>query len=308
MHSAPPVPLALRRGPSRPEYPPWTDNGILDFNRVVQPVLDEYCIECHRGPRPEGAVDLTGDKTHFFSMAYDQLLDRGLVHYVPTAGTDHAEGSAKSRGALVSRIRKYLETDHSDRVVPLEDRRRIYAWIDANVPYYGTYKVTDRRVAGGRDRWYVGDPKGWFHKEFLPVFNRRCMPCHQRYVIPQTYNYNPGGDGRILVSSRLWTETALGQFQLGHGRISWTGQIGPDHRINLTHPELSQMLTAPLAKQAGGLGLCQGAENLPQPFADKSDPDYQAMLRALKQGHKRLMANPRVDMLGRTAPGRQDPH
>jgi len=301
--SAPPVsasPVALRRAASVPEYPPWTDKGILDFNRVVQPVLDGYCVECHSGRTPEAAVDLSGDKTHFFSMAYDQLLDRGLVHYIPAAGTDHAESTANTRGAIVSRIREYIETDHSGQVLPDEARRRIYTWIDANVPYYGTYDVTDRRVVGGRDRWYVGDPNGWFQKEFLPVFNRRCMPCHQRYVTPQTYNYNPGDQGKVLVSSKLWTDTALRQFQLGHGRISFTGQIGPDHRINLTHPEWSQMLTAPLPKKAGGLGLCQPKQGLPQPFADEDDSDYQAILRALGQGHQRLLANPRADMLTET--------
>lgn len=298
--SASPVPLALRRAASVPEHPPWTDKGILDFNRVVQPVLDEYCVECHSGPTPDAAVDLSAGRTHFFNMAYDQLLDRGLVQYIPVAGTDHAESAPNTRGAMVSRVREYIETDHSGQVLPTEARRRIYAWIDANVPYYGTYDVTDRRVVGGRDRWYVDDPNGWFQKEFMPVFNRRCMPCHQRYVTPQTYNYNPGGEGKVLVSSKLWTDTALRQFQLGHGRISFTGQIGPDHRINLTHPEWSQMLTAPLPKEAGGLGLCEPREGLPQPFADKSDSDYQTMLRALRAGHERLLANPRADILTET--------
>ncbi|NQU23767.1 MAG: hypothetical protein HQ567_21000 [Candidatus Nealsonbacteria bacterium] len=299
MHSSGAVPAALRREASVPKYPAWTDHGVVDFNRVVQPVLDKYCVECHAGATPEAAVDLTGDKTHFFSMAYDQLLDRGLVHYIPIAGTGHAESSANTRGAMVSRIREYIETDHSGRVLPAEARRRIYTWIDANVPYYGTYEVTDRRVVGGRDRWYVGDTAGWFQKEFVPVFNRRCMPCHQQVVTPQTYNYNPGGDGKLLVSSKLWTDTALSQFQLGHGRISFTGQIGPDHRINLTHPESSQMLTAPLPKKAGGLGLCrvlrQTEKGMPEPFADKNDPDYRAILRALEKGRDKLLANPRVD-------------
>ncbi|NQT36896.1 MAG: hypothetical protein HQ581_05380, partial [Planctomycetes bacterium] len=298
--SAQPVAAALRRAASVPRYPPWTDKGILDFNRVVQPVLDEYCVECHAGASPEGAVDLSSDRTHFFSMAYDQLLDRGLVHYIPIAGADHAESTPNSRGAMVSRLRKIIETDHEGCVLPPEARRRIYTWIDANVPYYGTYHVTDRRVVGGRDRWYVGDPAGWFQKEFLPVFNRRCMPCHGRSVTPQTYNYNPGGNGQIAVSSKLWSDTALTQFQLGHGRISYTGQIGPDHRINLTHPEWSQMLTAPLSKEAGGLGLCRPREGLPRTFADKTDPDYQAILRALTRGHEKLLANPRADMLGDT--------
>ncbi len=160
-------------------------------------------------------------------------------------------------------------------------------------------------LCGGRDRWYVGDPNGWFQKKFLPVFNRRCMPCHQRHVTPQTYNYNPGGNGKTLVSSNLWTDTALSQFQLGHGRVSFTGQIVPDHRVNLTHPQWSQMLTALLPKKAGGLGLCrprQGLprQGLPQPFADKNDSDYQAILQALRRGHQNLLANPRADMLAET--------
>jgi len=290
------VPKAALRGPSTPQYPPWTDKGILDFNRVVQPVLDKYCVECHSGPKPDGLLDLSSDKTHFFSMAYDQLLDHGLVHYIPVAGTDHAESTPKSRGSLVSRIRRHIETDRCCRPLPPEDRRRIYAWIDANVPYYGTYDVTDRRVIGGRDRWFVDDRDGWFHKEFLPVFNRRCMSCHQRYLAPQTYNYNPGGNGTILVTSSRWNDTALSQFQLGHGRICWTGQIGPDGRINLTHPDWSRMLTAPLPTEAGGLGLCRPKEDLPKPFSGTSDPDYLAMRRALRKAHETLMAHPRVDM------------
>ena len=164
------------------------------------------------------------------------------------------------------------------------------------MPYYGTYEVTNRGVTGGRDRWFVDDRNGWFQKDFLPIFNRRCMPCHRRHVTPQTYNYNPGGDGRILVTSKLWDDTALSQFQLGHGRISWTGQIGPDHRINLTHPEWSQMLTAPLPKKAGGLGLCKPTKGMGEPFADTSDPDYQAIFGALQKAHRAALAQPRVDM------------
>ena len=58
------------------------------------------------------------------------------------------------------------------------------------------------------------------------------------------------------------------------------------------------MLTAPLPKKDGGLGLCQPKDGMPKPFSGKGDPDYQAMLRALQQAHKTLLAHPRVDMLG----------
>ncbi len=290
-----PVALAAKRPPSAPTYPEWTDKGLVDFTKVVQPVLDEHCIKCHSGPTPKGAVDLSGDKTHYFSMAYDTLLDRGQAHYIPVAGTGHEEGTAKTRGAYISKIRGKIETDHSGHVVPLADRKRIYAWIDANVPYYGTYVMTNPRTFGGRDRWYVQNRRGWFMKDFLPVFNRRCLNCHKRTVKPQTYNYNPRGRGTIMVTSKLWDDMALSQFQHGHGRISMIGQIGPSHRINLTHPEWSRMLTAPLAKTAGGMQLCK-ATGGGAVFTSADDPDYQAMLAALRKGHQAILDDPRVDM------------
>ena len=287
--------LAMQRPPSVPTYPEWTDRGVLDFNRVVQPVLDAHCVECHSGNLPDGAIDLSNDRTNYFTMAYDTLLDRGQVHYVPIAGTGHEEGTSKTRGAYVSRIRKILEGKHYDVSLSREDRRRIYVWIDANVPYYGTYEMTDPKTFGGRDRWYAQDANAWFMKHYKPTFDRRCMGCHQRRVMPRTYNYNPGGDGRIVVSSDLWDETALGQFQHGHGRISRIGQYGPSERINLTHPEWSFALTAPLAKDAGGFGFCKTKDGEPV-FKDEEDVDYQRILAAIRLGHLRMYANPRVDM------------
>ncbi len=287
--------IAAKRPASVPVYPEWTEKGVLAFTKVVQTVLNKYCVECHSGPTPAAAIDLSGDKTHYHNMAYDTLLDRGFVHYIPIAGTGHEEGTAKTRGAYVSRIRERIETDACCPKLPLEDRRRIYAWIDANVPYYGTYVHTDTRTYGARDRWYATDKNGWFRKDYVPVFDRRCLGCHKRHVKPQTYNYNPGGDGTIIVSSDAWDEIALSQFQHGHGRISMIGQYGPSHRINLTHPEWSRVLTAPLAKAQGGFGFCKSKDGSPV-FKDRSDPDYQLILAAVQKGHARLMANPRVDM------------
>jgi len=52
------VPTASKRAPSVPKYPSWTEKGILDFTKVVQPVLDKHCVKCHSGPTPKGAMDL----------------------------------------------------------------------------------------------------------------------------------------------------------------------------------------------------------------------------------------------------------
>jgi len=282
------TPIAARRPASVPHYPAWTQKGIIDYVEVVQPVFDKHCVSCHSGATPAAALDLSGDKTRFFNMSYDSLLDRSFVDYINLAGTGHEESTAKDRGAIISGIRRHIETDVCvKKPIPLADRQIIYAWIDAAVPYYSTHEVTQRHGIGGRDRWLGW---GWFEDDFAPVFNRRCVECHKGTVTPQTYNYN--SHEQTPVTSKLWNDLALSQFGFGRYRSAF---YGPDHRINLTHPDWSQMLTAPLAKAAGGMQLCT-AEDGGAVFKDKHDPDYKLMLAALRKGAEALEANPRVDM------------
>jgi len=265
-------------------------SGIIDFTRVVQPVLDEYCVECHRGPTPEGAVDLSGDKTRFFNMAYDHLLDCDLVDFhAPFAG-DHAESTPRSAGSTLSRICRYIDTDkHCGKTIPLAQRERIYTWIDANVPYYGTWVHNGNDdLLGGRDRWGTG-----IKEDLVPVFKRRCFGCHQRTV------HNPYfavSHSKATLTSKTWTDRALTAHGFP-GFHPFTALLGPEFRINLTHAEWSRMLTAPLAKEAGGMGLCKDKDGKPHIFKDTGDSDYQAMLKAIQRDHKALLARPRVDML-----------
>jgi hypothetical protein len=50
------TPLALRREPSQIEPEP-DGSSPINFARLVQPVLDRHCVECHREKK---AVDLCG--------------------------------------------------------------------------------------------------------------------------------------------------------------------------------------------------------------------------------------------------------
>jgi hypothetical protein len=287
------TPIAASRAPSTPHFPAWSNKGIIDYVKVVQPVFDKHCTSCHSGATPAKALDLSGDRTRFFNMSYDSLLDRGFVDYINLAGTGHEESTAKDRGSIISRIRKHIETDICcEKPLPLEDRQRIYTWIDAAVPYYSTHEVAQKRGIGGRDRWLGRE---WFEKEFEPAFKRRCMECHKGEVTHQTYNYN--SSERLQVSSKLWNDLALSQF--GFGRYK-TALYGPDHRINLTHPEYSEMLTAPLAKSAGGMQLCEEEDGGPV-FKDKNDPDYKLIRTALQHGAETLEKNPRLDMYRQVA-------
>ena len=73
--AAPTAPRLAAVRPSTPlRLPPWGHAGVLDYPRVVQPVLDRHCVRCHRGGDPDGGVLLTGNFTRYFNMSYDQLV------------------------------------------------------------------------------------------------------------------------------------------------------------------------------------------------------------------------------------------
>ena len=73
---------------------------------------------------------------------------------------------------------------------------------------------------------------------------------------------------------------------------------------NLTHPENSMILKAPLAKEAGGWGWCRkkAADGKAGPparvFANTEDPDYQSILRAIELAKTQLYEMRRFDMPG----------
>jgi len=286
------LPLAARQPPAKPERPAWLKDGIVDFPTVVQPVLDKYCVRCHGGSNPDGGLLLTGDKTRLFNMAYDNLLGRSrsyrqhdmatgemlaserqkkkpLVHFYFLLRTPTAVNQPLWTGSHASRLLEYLGKDHCEEEVPLEARQRIYLWIDANVPYYGTYAHSRPRSPGRRDLCTdtdTGKESAWFARDFRGVYRRRCQPCHG--ALPHPNNHR-----------EIWD-----------GRLAW---------INLTNPHLSPALTAHLAKDGGGRGILTSSDGPPKLlFTDTKDADYQRMLKAIETGKALMLANPAADMPG----------
>jgi len=285
-----PVALAAMDPPADLRKPPWGNDGIIAFHSLVQPVLDKHCVRCHSGADPDGGYDLTGDKTRFFSMAYDNLLGRSrsyrqhdmalghmlpaeaargkpLVHFFWLLRTPTAVNQPLWTGSHASRLLDTIETEHCEHPIPLADRQRIYAWVDANVPYYATYAHSHPHSPGRRDLWThpaTGRLAPWFARDFTAVYNRRCLACHGK-----------------LEGTTDWT-----------GRYAW---------LNLTRPHLSPALTAHLAKPAGGRGIDKTPDAKPIPlFATTTHPDYQAMLRAIQAGAALARKHPEPDMPGYT--------
>ncbi|MBM3499927.1 MAG: hypothetical protein FJX74_14800 [Armatimonadetes bacterium] len=75
-----------------------------------------------------------------------------------------------------------------------------------------------------------------------------------------------------------------------------TGSVRRVDYLRITRPELNDFLAAPLAKSAGGRGSCGG-----EVFRSAEDPDYVALLEAVRPAHRALVEKPRMDMPGAVA-------
>jgi hypothetical protein len=139
-------PAALRRPVSR--IAPGPDGTQpFSFVRLVQPVLDRHCVECHDGgASTAGKRALTGTPAGEFTASYENL--RGHVRWYEWGGKSIADiATPPGRGgADESSLWKVLDdANHKARVrLSAEDRRRIVLWLDANAPFYGTYSEAER--------------------------------------------------------------------------------------------------------------------------------------------------------------------
>lgn len=134
--------IAMRREPSRLQPGP-DGSQPFSFPCLVQPVLDRNCVRCHDGQEGPGRskLALTGETMKNFSRAYLSL--KPYLRWYEWGGASISQIATHPGriGADESPLTKILEdANHATKVNLSEaDRRRLYLWLDANVPFYGTY-------------------------------------------------------------------------------------------------------------------------------------------------------------------------
>jgi hypothetical protein len=209
--------------------PAWGVKGF-SYREVVQGVFDRHCVECHNAREQAGDVDLSGDMTDFFNVSYDILCRtgtqgqtdwikhgspsgpefdsvRGMSPYVEWIWTINGAGhntldiAPRRWGSPASKLAEILRTGHPDengrpRVdVPDEDRRRVYLWMDLNIPYYGTSSSNHKAQLGSR-RMMPAD----LDSTLAEVASRRCVECHSEGLPRDFYTrvMNPEDNSFLL--------------------------------------------------------------------------------------------------------------
>jgi hypothetical protein len=282
--------LASQRPPSKIEPIPDVPD-VFDFPRDVQPVLDSLCVSCHGyektpagGPRAARLV-LSGDRGPMFSHSYYMLTIAGLF----SDGRNQARSNYAPRrlGSSASKLLTYLDGSHYGVTADARQKTILRLWIEVGAPYPGTYAALGCGMIGDyAENEEIHTDSEWpTTKAGAEVITRRCQPCHN---VPE----------RLLPLS-LSDERGVSFWQpsMTDPRLSTSRHIV----FNLSHPEKSLLLLAPLATSAGGWGLCrntQSKEKQSSPiFASTNETDYQALLAMCRAGQQQLDRIKRFDMV-----------
>jgi len=270
--------LAMERPPSPIEPIPDVPE-VFDYPRDVQPILDRHCTPCHNPDRRDGGVELSGDRTPIYTASYWTMITEGLV----SDGRNYVGNEPpRSLGSSASRLLKLADGSHYDAKPSPREQKMLRLWIESGATYTGTYAGLGCGVST------VSFP--------VETIKRRCAGCHLATNV-KPYSGMSKGDlyrfGKREPAQAL--VTSFGDFNLVI-RLAYLkfGEAPPHQALsNLSRPEKSLLVQAPLARGAGGLGLC-GQEV----FADPADPDYQEILAAIRDAAERLRREKRFDMPG----------
>ena len=272
------LPLAALGEPQTLQTPEWGAQGFC-YSRIVQPVLDKYCVECHNPLKKDRGIDLSGDRTDYFNVSYEVLARRNqdktgspYVSWIPTYNGQEwniLQITPKYWGSPASKLADLILTGHPDEHgkprlnMDSANRRRVLMWIDLNVPYYGTAETAHPELPACR-QMLPRDLK----RVMDEVYARRCQECHTKKSVKFLATWCPP---------------------------TWSGGLGPwgGMGVRIEHPHLNDFLLAPLAKSAGGTEVCGQAV-----FSDPHDPDYQAVLQTFEPIRQLLQQRPRMDMPG----------
>ena len=269
------VSQALARKPSEID-PAGRLFDVADFPRDVQPVLDRACVKCHNPDVRKAGLDLCGDRGPMYSMGYLGLLLWGQV----LDGRNLAESDwpPYARGSGGSPLMKKIDGSHHGVKVSERDRRMIMQWLDASAPYAGTYAALGCGFVGGTKSREPYNPMVGraVNGPAQKAAKKRCAACHS----------TPGN---------LGNSAPIRFHNKADPRNRRAGRFGRHIIFNLTRPEKSLYLKAPLAKEAGGLGLCTNAVGKAV-FASTDDPDYKTLLALVADAKSILDADPRFDM------------
>ena len=253
--------LALRRPASVIEPVPDVPS-LLDYHRDIQPIFDRHCVKCHNFADYKGHLSLEGDLGSMWGHAYFALFARLQI-------ADGRNGlgnqSPRTIGTSASSLMEKIGGGHHDAKPSTKEQRVIWTWIECAAPYVGTYAAlrneAEMKLGGWSDHVF---------RECRAVISNRCASCHDGQKV-----------SRVPYCAPEWPDKrGIERSVARYERLVITNdplaRFSSPIVVNMSRPEQSPLIKAPLARSDGGWETCGAV------FASKDDPDYRQMLDALQ--------------------------
>ena len=142
--SAPPGRLAAasQRPPARIAPGP-EGSWPLDFDRLVQPVLDRHCVRCHRPGADGGASNLRAGYAYSTLLAYGE---QGTLQSHVTKRYNAGFSAVNECAARTSALLALLNSGHYQVRLDDEDRERLVIWMDTYAQRVGSFGPEQERA------------------------------------------------------------------------------------------------------------------------------------------------------------------
>lgn len=280
---------ALEREPSRIE-PVKDAPDVFDFPRDIQPVLDALCADCHgyektaRGGPRAGRLILSGDRGPMFSHSYYMMTIARL--FADGRNQPKSNYAPRELGSSASRVLAMLDGSHHGVKADARQKKLLRLWIESAAAYPGTYAALGTGMIGN----YIENHQANLDTDWpttragAAVLEQRCAACHN--------------EPARLLPRALCDERGVSFWRpsLDDPRLLTSRHIA----FNLSRPEKSLVLLAPLAESAGGWGLCKDPKTKAPVtvFAGTDDGGYRALLAMVAAGRDFLEKDRRFDMPG----------
>lgn len=128
------VPVAMNREPSKIAPGP-EGSWPLDYQVLVQPVLQKHCVRCHRPGGKDPKFDLTAEKSYGALTGYGQPSLRNHVVARFRQGRSTPGGCVSAMSPLL----KLVSKGHYDVQLNTDERDRLITWMDTYAQRSGSF-------------------------------------------------------------------------------------------------------------------------------------------------------------------------
>ncbi|MDR1584184.1 MAG: hypothetical protein LBS55_13190 [Prevotellaceae bacterium] len=250
---------------------------VIDFPRDVQPVLDANCVKCHNPEKRNGGVSLVGDRAPLYSISYYTITAKNLV--ADGRNLPKSNYPPRTLGSGGSQLLDFCNGSHHNVKLSKREHAIVRLWCETGATYPGTYTALGSGMIGGyaQNRLDRQDLQWDEVKKMGEVLTQNCVICHtENKQLPLSPSHEIGG--------APWENMSPDDV-----RRKFSRQL----LYNLTYPEKSTLLLAPLAKASGGYESCGKVI-----FKDKNDPRYKKILKGIERTKQHLDQIKRFDMSG----------